>query len=33
LYLTEDDRAVACYLHKDGAQVSGRQMAESLAQN
>jgi peptide/nickel transport system ATP-binding protein len=33
LYQTEDDRAVACYLHKDGAQVSGRQMAESLAQN
>jgi peptide/nickel transport system ATP-binding protein len=31
LYLTEDDRAVACYLHRDSAQVSGREMAESLA--
>jgi len=31
LYLTEEDRAVACYLHKGGAQVSGREMAESLA--
>jgi oligopeptide/dipeptide ABC transporter ATP-binding protein len=33
LYLTDDDRAVACYLHKDGAQVSGGEMAESLARN
>jgi len=32
LYRTDDDRAVACYLHKDSAQaVSGREMAESLA--
>jgi peptide/nickel transport system ATP-binding protein len=31
LYRTDDDRAVACYLHKDGAQVSGGEMAESLA--
>jgi peptide/nickel transport system ATP-binding protein len=31
LYLTDDDRAVACYLHKDSAPVSGREMAESLA--
>jgi oligopeptide/dipeptide ABC transporter ATP-binding protein len=31
LYLTEDDRAVACYLHKNSAPVSGREMAESLA--
>jgi peptide/nickel transport system ATP-binding protein len=31
LYLTDDDRAVACYLHKGSAQVSGREMAESLA--
>jgi peptide/nickel transport system ATP-binding protein len=31
LYRTDDDRAVACYLHKDSAQVSGRDMAESLA--
>ena len=31
LYLTEDDRAVACYLHKDSVPVSGREMAETLA--
>jgi peptide/nickel transport system ATP-binding protein len=31
LYRTDDDRAVACYLHKDSAPVSGREMAESLA--
>jgi oligopeptide/dipeptide ABC transporter ATP-binding protein len=31
LYLTDDDRAVACYLYKDTAPVSGREMAESLA--
>jgi oligopeptide/dipeptide ABC transporter ATP-binding protein len=31
LYRTEDDRAVACYLHKSSAAVSGREMAESLA--
>jgi oligopeptide/dipeptide ABC transporter ATP-binding protein len=31
LYLTDDDRAVACYLHKASAPVSGREMAESLA--
>jgi peptide/nickel transport system ATP-binding protein len=31
LYLTDDDRAVACYLYKDSAQVSGGEMAESLA--
>ena len=31
LYLTDDDRAVACYLHKDNAPVSGRAMAELLA--
>jgi peptide/nickel transport system ATP-binding protein len=33
LYLTDDDRAVACYLHKDSAPVSGREMAESLARD
>ncbi len=34
LYLTDDDRAVACYLYKDGgAPVSGREMAESLARD
>jgi len=33
LYLTDDDRAVACYLHKDNAPVSGREMAESLARD
>jgi ABC-type dipeptide/oligopeptide/nickel transport system ATPase component len=33
LYLTNGDRAVACYLHKDSAQVSGREMAESLARD
>jgi oligopeptide/dipeptide ABC transporter ATP-binding protein len=31
LYLTDDNRAVACYLHKQNAPVSGREMAESLA--
>jgi peptide/nickel transport system ATP-binding protein len=31
LYRTEDDRAVACYLHKEGTPVTGREMAESLA--
>jgi peptide/nickel transport system ATP-binding protein len=31
LYLTDDDRAVACYLHEGATQVSGREMAESLA--
>jgi hypothetical protein len=31
LYRTADDRAVACYFHTDGAPVSGREMAESLA--
>lgn len=30
LYLTDDNRAVACYLYKDSTQVSGREMAESL---
>jgi oligopeptide/dipeptide ABC transporter ATP-binding protein len=33
LYLTESDRAVACYLYKDNAQVSGKEMAESLARD
>jgi peptide/nickel transport system ATP-binding protein len=32
LYLTDDDRAVACYLHED-KQVSGREMAESLVRD
>jgi oligopeptide/dipeptide ABC transporter ATP-binding protein len=32
LFLTDDDRAVACYLHNDRASVTGREMAESLAQ-
>jgi peptide/nickel transport system ATP-binding protein len=31
LYRTDDDRAVACYLHKDSAPVTGKEMAESLA--
>ena len=31
LYQTDDDRAVACYLHRNTAPVSGRQMAEALA--
>jgi peptide/nickel transport system ATP-binding protein len=31
LYQTDDDRAVACYLHKGSTPVQGRQMAESLA--
>lgn len=30
LYQTDDDRAVACYLYKEGEPVSGREMAESL---
>src|SRR5207245_10360616 len=33
LYLTDDDRAVACYLYKAGAPVSGREMAKSLARD
>jgi peptide/nickel transport system ATP-binding protein len=33
LYQTEDDRAVACYLHKNSAPVSGAEMAEALATN
>jgi oligopeptide/dipeptide ABC transporter ATP-binding protein len=33
LYRTDDDRAVACYLHKSSAPISGREMAESLAGN
>jgi peptide/nickel transport system ATP-binding protein len=31
LFQIDDDRAVACYLHKENAPVSGRAMAESLA--
>jgi len=31
LYRTDDDRAVACYLHKDSPPVSGRDIAEALA--
>ncbi|MCC6946061.1 MAG: ABC transporter ATP-binding protein [Thermomicrobiales bacterium] len=31
LYQTNEDRAVACFLYKEGAQVSGKEMAESLA--
>ncbi len=31
LYLADDNRAVACYLHKDASQVSGREMAESMS--
>jgi peptide/nickel transport system ATP-binding protein len=31
LYRPDADRAVACYLHEDSSQVSGREMAESLA--
>ncbi|NJN83756.1 MAG: ABC transporter ATP-binding protein [Caldilineaceae bacterium] len=31
LFRTEDDRAIACYLYKENEQVSGREMAESLA--
>ncbi|MCC6454580.1 MAG: ABC transporter ATP-binding protein [Caldilineaceae bacterium] len=31
LYQTNEDRAVACYLYKDAAEVSGREMAERLA--
>jgi peptide/nickel transport system ATP-binding protein len=31
LYFTDDDRAVACYLHKGSVPVSGKEMAESLA--
>lgn len=33
LFRTEDDRAVACYLYKDSPEVSGRHMADSLAQS
>ena len=33
LFLTDDDRAVACYLYKAGAPVSGRDMAKSLARD
>jgi oligopeptide/dipeptide ABC transporter ATP-binding protein len=33
LYRTDDDRAVACYLHKDNPNVTGAEMAESLASN
>jgi peptide/nickel transport system ATP-binding protein len=32
LFQTDDDRAVACYLHKDNTPIGGREMAESLAQ-
>ena len=32
LFQTDDDRAAACYLYKANAPVSGREMAESLAQ-
>ncbi len=32
LYRTDDDRAVACYLYKGSAEVTGREMAEVLAQ-
>jgi peptide/nickel transport system ATP-binding protein len=32
LYRTDEGRAVACYLYKDSPEVSGRQMAESLAE-
>jgi peptide/nickel transport system ATP-binding protein len=31
LYRTDDDRAVACYLHKNNPPVSGKEMAQSLA--
>jgi peptide/nickel transport system ATP-binding protein len=31
LFRTDDDRAVACNLYKDSPEVSGRQMADSLA--
>ena len=31
LYRKDDRRAVACYLHKDGEEVSGEVMAEELA--
>jgi oligopeptide/dipeptide ABC transporter ATP-binding protein len=31
LYRTNDDRAVACYLYKEAAPVSGSEMAEALA--
>jgi peptide/nickel transport system ATP-binding protein len=31
LYLTDDNRAVACYLYKGSGQISGREMAETLA--
>jgi hypothetical protein len=31
LYRTNEDRAVACYLYKESAAVSGQVMAEALA--
>ena len=31
LYLTDDGRAVACYLYKGSPEISGKDMAESLA--
>jgi oligopeptide/dipeptide ABC transporter ATP-binding protein len=31
LYRTDEDRAVACYLYKDAPEVSGKEMAETLA--
>jgi oligopeptide/dipeptide ABC transporter ATP-binding protein len=31
LYFTDTDRAVACYMYKDNPQVTGKEMAESLA--
>lgn len=31
LYLTDEGRAVACYLYKDSPEISGKDMAESLA--
>jgi peptide/nickel transport system ATP-binding protein len=33
LYLTDGDRAVACYRYKDSAQVSGKEMAQALARD
>jgi len=33
LYRTDEDRAVACYLHKSSPAVSGKEMAESLARS
>jgi hypothetical protein len=32
LYRTHADRAVTCYLYNDNPQVSGREMAEWLAE-